>query len=96
MCDRFEGVGVTPRELAAGTVVMVPVGQTNALVNGGPSLVAWATVLSPVDPDGDAADPGTLWWLDVHVGPGLVLAQMYRADWILGIPARGLSMAGAG
>ncbi len=40
-------------------------------------------------------DPADVWWLDVHMGPGVTLPQMYRADQILGVPAVGLSMAGA-
>jgi hypothetical protein len=98
MCDRFQGVGVTPSELLApGTVVMVPVGQASAIVNGGPCIIAWATVNGP---DGDdwttpegGVKPDSRWWLDVRQGP-VVQPQMYRADEILGVPALGLSMAG--
>lgn len=92
--ERFEGVGVTARELRPDTVVMVPVGQVNAVVNGGACMIAWAVVRGPATtPATD--DPSQLWWLDVHMGAGAVLPQMYRADTILGIPALGLSMDGA-
>lgn len=98
MADRFEGVGVTPRELKPGTVVMVPVGQVTALVNGGPCIIAWAQVLEPVTAD-DAAvftDPKSMWWLNVYLSPyGPPMPQMYRADTILGVPALGLHMTGA-
>lgn len=97
MCERWEGLGVTPAELLKpGTAVMVPVGMVSAVVNGGPCVIAWARVRGPaedhVDPEGTIR-PDSMWWLDVHMGPGAVLAQMYRADQILGVPAMGLSMA---
>jgi hypothetical protein len=94
----MEGVGVTPRELTAGTAVMVPVGGAAAVVNGGPCIVAWAVVRGPAS-KGDAAvftDPAAMWWLDVYMVPGgAPLPQMYRADAILGVPALGLRMDGA-
>lgn len=96
MCERWEGLGVTPRELMTpGTVVMVPVGQAAAIINGGPCIVAWATVIGPAT-EADAAvftDPSAMYWLEVHNGPGVTLPQMYRADQILGVPALGLKMA---
>lgn len=96
MGDRFEGLGVTERELAEGTLVMVPVGQGNALVNGQPCIIAMARVLGPA---GDAAvsfvKPESVYWLDVYAIPGgEPLPQMYPADQILGIPALGLTMQG--
>lgn len=93
MCERWEGLGVTPNELVPGTVVMVPVGQTNAVINGQPCIVAWATVTGPAGDDDAPVGPASMYWLDVHMGPGATLPQMYRADQILGIPALGLSMA---
>ena len=97
-CEQFEGIGVTPRELAPGTVVMVPVGQVPAIVNGGPCIIAWAVVRGPAD-EADASvftDPTAIYWLDVYMVPGVPpLPQMYRADQILGIPALGLQQAGA-
>jgi hypothetical protein len=98
MCERCEGLGVTPRQLEPGTVVMVPVGQGNALINGDPCIIAWATVLGPAN-DSDTAvfvNPEQMYWLDVHTGPGIVLPQMYRADQILGVPAYGLKMSRPG
>lgn len=98
MDTRFEGVGVTPRELEPGTTVMVPVGQGNALVNGGPCIIAWAVVVGPAS-EADAAaftDPAAMHWLDVYMAPGIPpLPQLYRADTILGVPALGLRMDGA-
>jgi hypothetical protein len=96
MDARFEGVGVTARELKPGTVVMVPVGQVNALVNGGPCIIAWAVVRGPASETGAAAftDPSAMWWLDVYLSPGAPLPQMCRADTILGVPALGLRMDG--
>lgn len=95
MCERWEGLGVTPSELAPGAIVMVPVGQASAIVNGGPCIVAWATVRGPAS--GENAfrytDPAAVYWLNVHMGPGVTLRQMYRADQILGVPACGLTMA---
>lgn len=97
MCERWEGLGVTPNELQPGTTVMVPVGQANAIVNGGPCIVAWATVRGPAGDSGASVfvDPTSVYWLDVHMGPGVSLPQMYRADQILGVPALGLTMAEA-
>ncbi len=91
---RHEGVGVTPRELTAGTVVMVPTGDASAVVNGGPCVIAWAVVRGPAD-DAAVTDPQAKWWLDVHMAPGVVLQQMYRCGQILGVPALGLRMDGA-
>ncbi len=98
-CAQYEGIGVTPRELMApGTVVMVPVGQASAVVNGGPCIIAWAVVRGPAS-ESDAevfTDPSQMYWLDVHMVPGgPPLPQMYRADAILGVPALGLQMDGA-
>jgi hypothetical protein len=96
MDTRFDGVGVTAQELKPDTVVMVPV-TGNALVNGGPCLIAWAVVKGPAG-EGAAAftDPAAMWWLDVYLSPGgRPLPQMYRADTILGVPALGLRMDGA-
>lgn len=99
MSTRFEGVGVTARELRPGTVVMVPVGQLNALVNGGPCVIAWAVVTGRAGlrrRRGPLPDPSEMWWLDVYLGSGTPpLPQMYRADAILGVPAPGLRMDGA-
>lgn len=95
MCEKWEGLGVTPRELQPGTVVMVPVGQGNALVNGDPCIIASATVRGRAS-DADASvfvNPADVYWLDVEMGPGIVLPQMYPAGQILGVPALGLSMA---
>lgn len=95
MNTRFQGVGVTARELKPDAVVMVPVGQVNAVVNGGPCIIAWAVVRGPAD-DTVGAPPGTVVWLDVYLSPDSPpLAQMYRADEILGVPALGLTMGGA-
>ncbi len=98
MGNHLEGLGITPRQLTTGTAVMVPVGQANAIVNGGPCLIAWAVVLGPAS-DTDAAvftDPAAMYWLDVYLVPGgPPLPQMYRADAILGVPALGLQMDGA-
>lgn len=78
-----------------GTVVMVPVGGINAVVNGGPCIIAWAVVRGPAD-DMVSAPPGTAVWLDVYLSRDTPpLAQMYRADEILGVPALGLTMEGA-
>lgn len=98
MGERFQGLGITPRELQAGTVVMVPVGQGNALVNGQPCVIAWAVVLQPAADDeaGVFTDPKRRYWLDVYLAPGgRPLPQMYRAEEILGVPALGLTMDGA-
>lgn len=98
MAKPHEGVGVTPRELAPGTVVMVPVGEFSALVNGGPCVIAWAVVRGPADESAAASftDPSAMYWLDVYMVPDDdPLPQMYRADAILGVPALGLSMQGA-
>lgn len=90
MNGRFEGVGVTARELEPGTAVMVPVGKVNAQINGGPCVIAWAVVREPA-----VRDRADVWWLDVYMSPGVALPQMYQADEILGVPALGLSMDGA-
>jgi len=98
MDERFEGVGITPRQLQPGTAVMVPVGQANALVNGQPCVIAWAVVKGPAGADAAAVftDPKQMYWLDVYMIPGgPPLPQMYQADTILGIPALGLAMNGA-
>jgi hypothetical protein len=96
MENMLEGVGVTPRELAAGTVVMVPVGRFAANINGQPCVVAWAVVRGPVNDGQDVTDPAASWWLDVYTIPGGdPMPQMYRAGEILGVPALGLSMDGA-
>jgi len=94
MTDRLEGVGITPRELVPDTIVMVPVGEIPALVNGHPCVIAWAVVIGPVTTDTDPADPKGRWWLNVYQGGG-VLPQMYPAEKILGVPAIGLTMNGA-
>lgn len=95
--ERFEGVGVTARELVPGHVVMVPVGAIPAVINGGPCVIAWAVVRGPASAVEAAsyADPATIWWLDVYMGPAVFIPQMYRADDILGVPAIGLQMTGA-
>lgn len=97
MTERFQGVGITERELRPGTIVMVPVGQISATVNGGPCVIAWAEVLRPATGSESATfvDHFGVWWLNVYLAPGSPLPQMYRADDILGIPALGLNMAGA-
>lgn len=91
-----EGLGVPPAMLEPGLAVMVPVGTISAAVNGGPSIVAYATVIGRASEHDAAvmADPSEMWWLDVHMGPGITLPQMYRADQILGVPALGLTMPG--
>lgn len=92
MGNQWEGVGVTARELTADTVVMVPVGQANTMVNGGPCVIAWAVVRGPAD-DRAPGDPQGRWWLEVYLAPGAApLPQMYRAEEILGVPALGLHM----
>lgn len=95
--DRFEGVGVTAQQLKPGTVVMVPVGQINAVVNGGPCGIAWAVVRGPASETNPArlTDPSAKWWLDVYMDSGQPLPQMYQVDTILGVPMPGLSMQGA-
>lgn len=91
-----EGVGITPRELRPGTVVMVPVGAIAALTNGQPCIIAWAAVLGAVDQGQDPTDPDGRWWLDVYAIPGgPPMPQMYRAGEVLGVPALGLQMEGA-
>jgi hypothetical protein len=94
--DRFEGVGVTPRELVKDTIVMVPVGQIAAQTNGQPCVIAWAVVIGPVETGTDTTDPQGRWWLNVYTIPGgEPMPQMYPAGQILGIPALGLTMEGA-
>jgi hypothetical protein len=99
MENYFEGLGVTTRELAPGTVVMVAVGQGVAHINGDPCLIAWAVVRGPAtekDIEAVGVDPGDTYWLDVYAIPGGdPLPQMYRAGEILGVPALGLRMDGA-
>lgn len=93
--QRFQGVGITERELRPGTKVMVPVGQMSALVNGGPCVIALAEVIRPATGNESAVyvDHFAVWWLNVHLVPGgEPLPQMYHADQILGVPALGLSM----
>lgn len=104
--EYYEGLGVTPRELVPGTVVMVPVGRGSAIVNGHACVIAWAVVRGaagflsasgarPLE-EADSTDPAAQWWLDVYTLPGgEPLPQMYRAGEILGVPAWGLSMHGA-
>lgn len=97
MCEHFEGLGVTVRELQPGTIVMVPVGRLVAAVNGHPCLIAWAIVRGPA---GDAAAKlgmsGERYWLDVYTIPGgPPVPQMYAPGEIIGVPALGLSMDGA-
>lgn len=98
MSERHEGVGITPDQLAPGTVVMVPVGAVSAVVNGGPCVIAWAVVRGVADHFAASVftDPAAVYWLDVYMVPGgEPLSQMYRADSILGVPAMGLRMDGA-
>jgi hypothetical protein len=97
MKNWYEGLGVTARELAPGTVVMVPVGRLAAAVNGHPCVIAWAAVrCAATDPAPAPTDPDGVWWLDVYTIPGGdPLPQQYRAGEILGVPALGLSMDGA-
>lgn len=97
-CKRCEGIGITPRELKPGTKVIVPVGRLAAMANGDPCVIAWATVMGPVDPATNTTlvDPTDTWWLDVHMVPGPEsdgLPQMYRAEEILGIPAPSLVLS---
>lgn len=97
MGTRLDGVGITPRELAPGTVVMVPVGSISAQVNGHPCLIAWAVVLGPAS-EADTAqfvDPKDMYWLDVYMSPDGAFPQMYPAGEILGVPVLGLRMDGA-
>lgn len=93
--SRWEGLGVPAGMLEPGLAVMVPVGMIPAAVNGGPTIVAYATVMGRASEQDAAAfvDPAAMWWLEVHMAPGVTLPQMYRADQILGVPALGLSMA---
>lgn len=86
-----EGLGVPVSMLQHGLAVMVATGTASAVVNGGPAIVCWATVRAPASPtDADGFVGGPWYWLDVHMGGGVTLPQMYRADHILGIPALGL------
>jgi hypothetical protein len=95
MCEYFEGLGVTERELEPGTVVMVPVGRLVAHINGNPVVIAWATVRGPAI-EGEAISPDATYWLDVYSIPGgPPVPQMYRAGEIVGVPGLGLSMDGA-
>lgn len=96
MSERLEGVGITLRQLEPNTVVMVPYGQGNAIVNGGPCIIAWAVVIGPVEKDNDPTDPKARYWLNVYLARGVEpMPQMYRAEEILGVPALGLTMDGA-
>lgn len=98
MSNYFEGLGVTTAELESGTVVMVPYGQVNTLVNGGPCLIAWAIVRRRVDEHrtATAIALSDKYWLDVYLSADSPpLPQMYAAGEILGVPALGLQMAGA-
>lgn len=98
MKKRFEGVGITSRELKPGTAVMVPVGALAAQANGHPCVIAWAIVQGPAEEAAAARpdDPDGVWWLDVYNIPGgPPIPQMYRAADILGVPGLGLSMDGA-
>lgn len=91
----WDGLGVPPAMLKPGLAVMVAWGTVAALANGTPALIAYAEVVGPAS-ESDAGvfnDPSDVWWLNVHMGPGAVLPQMYRADQILGIPALGLAPA---
>jgi hypothetical protein len=80
--------------LKPGLAVMVPVGRISAVVNGGPSIICYATVRGKAsETDAESfVDPDAMWWLDVHTGPGVKLPQMYPAWEILGVPALGLAM----
>jgi hypothetical protein len=93
--DRWQGLGITRDQLKPGTAVMVPVGTIAAQVNGWPCTIAYAEVMGPAGPEEASVyvNPEDVWWLNVHMGPGLTLPQMYRADQILGVPATGLTMA---
>lgn len=96
--DPHEGLGITPRELAEGIAVMVPVGRLNAQVNGQPCIIAWAIVRGPATEEAaaDPTNPHGMWWLDVYAIPGgPPMPQQMRADEILGVPALGLTMDGA-
>lgn len=93
--ERWQGLGITRDELRPDTVVMVAAGTIAAQVNGTPAIICLAEVIGPAGPD-DASvyvNPDDVWWLNVHMAPGLSLPQMYHADQILGIPATGLGMA---
>lgn len=94
MTNYFENLGVTRLELEPGMTVMVPVGGINTRVNGMPCLIAWAVVRERAD---EVDGPDGLWWLDVYMSgvSDTALPQQYRAGEILGIPAWGLTMAGA-
>jgi hypothetical protein len=67
-----------------GDVVMVTVGGISAEINHHLRVVCLAVVRER------ASDAH--WWLEVAVGPGTVLPQMYRDDEILGVPGRGITM----
>lgn len=94
MCERWEGLGVTSEQLREGVTVMVPTGMGSAVVNGGPCVIALATVIGPARPQDDQifkTDTFEMWWLNVHLA-GTTMPQMYRVDQILGIPTPGLAM----
>lgn len=92
-CKYLEGVGVTARELAPGTIVMVAAGRIPAIVQGQPCLIAMAEVIGPASVSDTSAqvDADDMYWLRVHLGAPEPLPQMYRAREILGIPALGLT-----
>lgn len=97
VCDHWEGLGATRYELQPGIVVMVPVGMGPAVVEGMPCVIAWAVVQRKATPEEAEAfrEPDKMWWLEVWMGPGASLPQMYPSYQILGVPALGLTMAGA-
>lgn len=95
MSEYFDGLGITERELAPGTAVMVPVGRLVAHINGNPCLIAWATVVGPTASE-PSAGPDQTYWLNVYTIPGgPPLPQVYRVGEIVGVPALGLAMEGA-
>lgn len=79
---RWSGLGIDPRILKEGLAVMVPVGL--AAIEAPAPFIAYATVIGPDDRE-------DVWWLNVHNGTDVPLAQMYHAAQILGIPALGLT-----
>lgn len=98
MCEKWEGLGVTGNELREGAQVMVPAGQIAALIEGHPCLIALATVIGPASGRDtthftEQHKAAGMWWLNVHMAPGVCLPQMYPADQILGIPTLGIQMA---
>lgn len=97
MCEQFQGLGITRDQLRPGTVVMVAVGRGVAALNDNPTVVTTATVeqrASSADKQVYRDQDAEMWWLTVHMAPGVDLPQMYRADEILGVPSlavRGLA-----